>query len=100
MEKAVSFRVKEGQSEPWRQWCEELSTSLRAAAVETLVEEKVRQELTLRFEIAGQAYVIGFMEGECLPANLERAINRRHLAMREQCLERMGEVTVLANIRS
>jgi len=65
----------------------------------TLIEEKIIQELTIGFEIEGECYVIGYMDGECLPANMSRTINQKHKAMKEQCLEMVGEIEVLANIK-
>jgi len=100
MQKAVLLKVKAGEWENWKGWCEELSTTLLTEAITTLEEEKVVQELTLGFEIDNQRYVIGFMDGECLPANMDREINQKHKAMRVQCLEYVCEAEVLSNIKS
>lgn len=57
------------------------------------------QELTIGFEINDTCYVVGFMDGECLPANMDREVNKRHKAMKQQCLERIGETDVFYNIK-
>lgn len=100
MQKAVLLKVKAGEWENWQNWCEELSTNLLTEAITTLEEEKVVQELTLGFEIENQHYIIGFMDGDCLPANMDREINQKHKAMKTQCLEYVGEVEILSNIKS
>lgn len=99
MEKAILLKVKDGQWEAWKNWCTELNTTLRKEAILTLEEERVFQELTIGFEVDGDYFVIGFMDGECLPANMERDINKRHNAMKHQCLERVGNADVLYNIK-
>jgi hypothetical protein len=100
MEKAVLLRVKDGQWETWTQWCTELNTTLRKEAILTLHEEQVLQELTLGFSLNNEHYIIGFMDGDCLPANMKRDINQRHQEMKRQCLERVDDVAVLYNIKS
>lgn len=99
MEKAVLLKVKDGQWENWKAWCAELGTSLRAEAVLTLEEERVIQELTLGFNVDDKHYIVGFMDGECLPANMNREINKRHKEMKHQCLEYQSDVEILYNIK-
>ena len=100
MEKAYLFKIKAGKSSTWEAWCNELASALKNEAIETLKEEKVQQELSLSFSLNGEGYVIGFMDGECLPANMNREINQQHKKMREECLERVGDVGILYNIRN
>jgi len=99
MQRAILLKVKDGQYETWKNWCRELSTSLLNEAERTLQEEQVLQELVLGFEIDGAHYIVGFMEGECLPANMDREVNNRHKEMKQQCLEYAGEADVLYNIK-
>lgn len=99
MQKAVIFRVKEGYYETWKNWCIELNTTLSEEAHLSLEEEEVFQELTLGFIIDDVHYILGFMDGECLPANMDRDINRRHKEMKKQCFERVSEAEVLYNLR-
>jgi hypothetical protein len=98
MEKAALFRVKTGQWSIWKQWCAELATTLRKEVTLTLQEEQVLQELVIGFDIDGTHYIIGFMEGDCLPANMNREVNLRHKEMKEQCLEYAGVANILYNI--
>lgn len=99
MGKAVLLKVKKGQWENWKTWCTELNTNLRAEAMLTLEEERVFQELTLGFSMGDEHYIIGFMDGECLPANMDREINQKHKEMKRQCLDYMNEVEILYNIK-
>lgn len=99
MKKAILFRIKEGKRDGWYTWCRELSSNLREEAILTLKEEQVLQELTLAFSIEDSDYVIGYMDGDCLPANMERDINQRHKEMRAECLEYMGDVEVLYDLQ-
>ncbi len=99
MKKAILFRIKEGKKEQWYAWCAELADVLREEAIRTLKEEKVSHELALGFSLENTDYVVGYMEGECLPANMDREINQRHKEMREECLERVRDATVLYDLK-
>ena len=65
----------------------------------TLEEEQVIQELALGITLAEGEYFIGYMDGECLPANPDREINQRHQSMKEECLERIGPVDILYDLK-
>lgn len=99
MEKTVLFLVKEGKWDKWKDWCHELATTLQSEALLTLEEEKVLQELAVGFMVDDKHYVLGFMEGDCLPANLERELNQRHQAMRAECLEKVSDGELLYNLK-
>lgn len=99
MSQAVLFKIKEGRKEEWLSWCKELSTTLRDEAIETLKEEGVVQELTIAFSINGDDYVLGYMDGEILPANMDQEINQKHKEMKEECLERVRDADVLSNFK-
>jgi len=99
MKKAILFRIKEGKKEQWYASCAELAGVLREEAIRTLEEEKVLHELTLGFSLENTDYIVGYMEGECLPANMDREINQRHKEMREECLEYVGLVETLYNLK-
>lgn len=100
MNKAYLFKIKENKKSLWYSWCQELDTILREDAIETLVEEKVSHELVLGFTIANQDYSVGYMNGECLPANMSKEINIKHKKMKEECLERVSEVEILYDIKA
>lgn len=99
MNKAYLFKIKESKKDLWCSWCQELSTSLRDEALSTLEEEQVIQELALGITLPEGEYFIGYMDGECLPANLDREINQRHQSMKEECLERIGPVDILYDLK-
>jgi hypothetical protein len=100
MQKAVLLKVKNGQWENWQKWCHQLNTTLRSEAILTLEEEQVLQELTLGFTLNNEHYVIGFMDGECLPANPDKTVNQRHNEMKRICLESVSGADVLYNIKN
>lgn len=99
MNKAYLFKIKEGKKHVWYKWCQEISTSLRVEALSTLEEEQVTHELTLGISLPEGNYVVGYMDGECLPANQDREINQRHSIMKEECLERIGPVDILYDLK-
>lgn len=100
MRKAVLFKVKD--KDTWVKWCEELATTLHEESLETLNEEKVRQEMTMIFTVNKVDYVLGYVDGEMLPANMNREINQKHKAMKEQCLELIvdADVNILYNLKT
>ncbi|MBP9750364.1 MAG: hypothetical protein KBC95_00795 [Candidatus Peribacteraceae bacterium] len=95
MKKVTLFRVREGKKDIWNQWCQSLETTLRQEAIHTLEEEQVRLELVIGLTIHGANYVVGYMDGECLPANMDQKINQQHQLMKKECLERMNDEATL-----
>lgn len=93
------LKVKSGQVGQWRAWCEELKTSLISEALETLKDEQVFQEASFLFEINGEFYVLGFMDGECLPADMTKEINIKHKKKKEECLEYVSKIETLYNLK-
>lgn len=83
----VLRKVKEGKLELWRNWCELLRTVHRDEARETLKEEGVTYEAFLCFELNDQWYSLGCSTTPTHPTNLDRELNRKHRAMRKECLE-------------
>lgn len=98
--KAVLLKVKEGKLETWKAWCAELEGVMRAEAIETLKEENVIEELCTLFYVEGQAYVLGFMVGEMLPANMSREINQKHKQMKSDCLEFVSDAETLYHLQN
>jgi hypothetical protein len=98
MQKAILFKVKTGQWSAWNAWCTKIHTTLRDEALLTLAEEKVLQEMTFGFEINAERYVLGYVDGECLPAHMEREINQEHVRMKEECLERLSNADILYSL--
>jgi len=99
MRKIVLFKVKEGCVDKLKAWGKEISGPLREEAQITLREEKVTQEGLSIFQIGMEWYAIGFMEGEGLPSNKDREINKRHEAIKNECLEYVGPIEELYHIR-
>lgn len=96
--KVVLLRVKEGKLETWKAWCAELEGARRAEAIETLNEEKVSEEICTLFFINNEAYVLGYVVGEMLPANMSREINQKHKQMKSDCLEYVSEAETLYHL--
>lgn len=100
MEKAVLFKIKKECLNDWKEWCKEVSTSLKKEAKLSLIEEKVLQEATFCFKIDSEWYGLGFVDGDSLPANPNREINKKHKEIKNRCLEFISEAEVLYNIKS
>lgn len=100
MEKAVLFRIKKAYLNDWKEWCKEISTNLKKEAELSLIEEKVVQETTFCFKIDTEWYGLGFIDGESLPANPDREINKKHKDIKNKCIEFISEAEVLYNIKS
>ena len=100
MIKGAIFRVKQGRFDQWRAWCNELQTSLREDALDSLRQEQVYQEAAFLFEIKGEHYVLGFMDGESLPGDMTKEVNIKHKQMKEECLEYISNIEVLYNIKT
>lgn len=94
------FRVKKGRLDQWRAWCHELETSFREDALDSLRQEQIIQEAAFLFEIEGEYYVLGFMNGEGLPADMTKEVNIKHKQAKEECLERVSDITVLYNLQA
>jgi hypothetical protein len=99
MNKAVLFKIKPGKREQWEKWCLELSTTLKNDALATLHEEKLVQELAISFSINNEDFLLGYAEGENLPANIEKEINMKHKKMKEECLERVSDANILYHFK-
>jgi hypothetical protein len=99
MKKAILFRIKEGKMGTWKAWCSELSTIHRDEAQLTLVDEKVTHEMVLCFNLRDEDYVIGYVDGEFLPADMSKGINIKHKRMKDECLVRINEAEILYNFR-
>jgi hypothetical protein len=97
--KGVVYKIKEGKLGIWKDWCHEVSTTLRKEAIATLGEEKSTQEVFLIFKLDGQWYTLGAGEGECLSSNKEKEINIKHDQMKKECLSRGVRTETLYHIK-
>ncbi len=93
------LKIKSGRVEQWRAWCEELKTSLLPETLDTLKDEQVFQEASFLFEVHGEFYVLGFMDGKCLPADMAKEVNIKHKKMKEECLEYVSKIESLYNLK-
>ena len=99
MLKAKLFKVKREYLEEWKEWCRELQNERLEEVKETLAEEELLQEAAFLLTHDNQFYVLGFMEGEGFPANMERNINKIHKGKKEKCLEYVGPAEILYHIK-
>jgi hypothetical protein len=99
-QKTVLYRVKEGKLDAWKEWAEEINSVRRQEAMETLKEEAVTREFSALFEIKGEYYVVGYMEGEIRPANRGNDINQKHDKIKAECLEFVSEGTMLYDLEN
>jgi len=86
----VFKKIKKDKLDIWRDWCELLRTKYSKEALETLVEEGVLFEAFICFEINNQWYSLGLSSVPITPTNMNRELNRKHKAMRKECLEDMS----------
>lgn len=99
--RASLFRVKPGKLDQWKAWCEKLQTTLYSQAIETLTEEKLRQEVAILLTIDDEYYVVGCMEGKNYVApNAARDINREHQRHKSECLDKVSQADILYNLES
>jgi hypothetical protein len=96
--RAILFRLKEGKAKQWMQWCSQLEHDLKVEAIETLREESISEELCMLVRVDGAPYVLGFVAGDSLPANLSRELNTKHQQMKEECLEYENTPDVLYHL--
>lgn len=96
--KSNIFKIKEGKTNQWKDWCNRLNTVYRDEALETLNEEKVIQELFLFFSINGKDYTISLVEGEALPST-DRQLNIEHRKNFTECLEKIGRAEILYHLK-
>ncbi len=89
MKKYNFATIKEGKKDLWIDWCAFLMEHKDEAA-STLSEENLIREQCLIVDIEGREYVQYLHETirdtNKLPANLEKTINRLHLAIFAECL--------------
>ena len=89
--KVIVLKIKSGKLAKWKQWCSELDEARRTEALETLREEGVNEELCVLIDIGGIPYVVAFSDGEMLSADMTRDINQKHNALKNECLQYIGE---------
>jgi len=83
------YKIKEGKKDTFKEWCIKLNTTLRNEAIDTLREENATREGFKLFEINGEYYAMGYMEGEnIIPSNQERSINIEHRKIMKECIEK------------
>ncbi len=95
MKKATVFKVKKDRLNQWLDWCLQVQGPLYEKAVKTLEQESVMQEATFLFCLGDTNYILGFTEGECLPADMNQEINSQHRMMKQECLEYASGAEVL-----
>jgi Family of unknown function (DUF6176) len=98
--KSNLYKIKEGRTDQWRDWCNQLATTRNAEAIETLAEEGVSQEMFLLFHYSNNDYVITVIDGDALPSNLDRQINRDHRRNFAECLEKVVNIELLYHIKA
>ncbi len=74
----------------WFKWCEQLNTTLKSEALDTLKEEGGTFECFINFEIDNQFYSLALGDGH-LPADMSKEINQRHKEIKKECLEKANQ---------
>lgn len=91
----IVFEIKKGKLTKWKKWCQLLRTAYRHEVERSLIEEKVEHEMFISFELNGKTYGLAYMEGDCLPSNQARAVNRIHKEKTKECLERVSQAAIM-----
>lgn len=83
------FKLKNKKVATWRAWCESLMTAHKEDALASLVEEHVTQEMWVTFQLNGNWYTLGCGHelDKAGAVNPNRAVNKIHKAMKEECFE-------------
>ena len=88
--------IKNGKNEKLRKWGKELYDDRKLEVLESLRSENVEREFAYVARIAGKDYFIAFMESkkEILPADMNMPINKQHVEILKECLEKpeLGEL--------
>ena len=91
------YKIKRGKRALWEGWCNELSTTHRKEAIETLAEENLLFEKCVIFGTGDNSYSLLMHEvaqGGVRPTNTNRKLNVKHRAVLSECLERIAAATV------
>lgn len=83
----------------WRAWGAAIMGAHQQEAIETLREEALTQEHVFLIEVEEKTYLGFFTEGEGLPANLERELNRTHKDLLKRSVIRRIEGVPLYSLR-
>jgi hypothetical protein len=93
------IKIREGKETVWIDWCNKVQNEFYNEALESIKEENVVQETIVKVEINNRLYCLAYMEGECLPANMNREINRIHAEKKKECIESVDTPEILYNIK-
>ena len=96
----IVFEIDKNRTEKWKKWCKLLDTVYRSEVVKSLQEEKAEHEMFVSFELHGKTYGIALLEGECLPSNDRREVNRIHHMKVKECLKRVSKANILYSIKT
>ncbi len=97
---AIVFEIKSSKVSKWKKWCKLLRGAYSAEVVKSLIEEKVEHEMFVSFELGGKTYGLAYMEGDCLPSDQSRAVNRIHKEHTKECLERVSQANILYSVKT
>lgn len=92
---AKIYKIKKDKVDEWRAWCTKLGTELRELALSTIKEEGNTLEGFVLFQIGDDFFTLGFGEGDFLPANIDKEINRLHIEKKKECLDENIAVELL-----
>lgn len=87
------LKIKRGKRKTWVNWCKSVMTKHYAEATETMDEEDLLKEQCIVFDFGKESYLLYIhttKKGKKKkPANLERALNRKHFKKFHECLKVM-----------
>lgn len=94
------FKFKEGKEGLWKKWCNELNTTLKEEALETLKEEGLLFECSAVFKVQTASYALILVKGEALPSDKNKEINKKHQQMKKECFEDAYPLDVLYELNN
>lgn len=100
MLKGYVFKIKEGKEVVWKDWSLKIENELKEEAVETIREESCEREISMMFKIDDVWYAILAGDGECLPANMDREINKKHREIKRECFEKRIDIETLYDLNA
>lgn len=81
------FKIKPNKETKLRAWCEEVNTTRKDEAIESLKEENCNCEIFSIATINNEPYLLTHMDGKNLKRGTDSEINLKHRAIMRECIE-------------
>lgn len=98
-QQVIVFEINQNRILNWKKWCKLLQTTYKHEVQKSLQEERTEHEMFISFELNGKTYGLVYMEGDCLPLNAKREVNKIHEHKISDCLTRVSKANILYSIK-